>query len=44
MAETQRLEIDFNNDMLRILEREGEADLRSTRFRQTSCVSFRHGT
>ena len=34
MAETQRLEVDFNNDMLRILEREGEADLRSTRFRQ----------
>jgi len=28
------LETDFNNDMLRILEREREADLRSTRFRQ----------
>lgn len=34
MSDTSRLEADFNNDMLRILEREGEVNLRSTRFRQ----------
>lgn len=34
MTEIKRLENEFHNDMLRILERESEADLHSTRLRQ----------
>jgi hypothetical protein len=34
MTEIECLENEFNNDMLRILERENEADLHSTRLRQ----------
>jgi hypothetical protein len=34
MTDTSSLETEFNDDMLQILEKEVEADLRSTRFRQ----------